>query len=146
MNFTKPKSEHKRNCFYSFTPVLNIVLASQMHHPLEKGLRSVTQTLKEKHLGQKSWPAGFLSQFWGQHAQNMSAVEINATRMEREEFFSPSDSVHLGTFTLAETRPEGLAKKRVGQQEQRIVVAADACGLDTHGPLCVRSRTVKRPN
>lgn len=66
--------------------------------------------------------------------------------MERETFFSLSDSVHLGTFTLGETRPEGLAKKRVGQQERRIAVVADACGLDTHGPLCVHSRAIKRPN
>lgn len=66
----------------------------------------------------------------------------------KRDFFSLSLTVHLGTFTLGETRPEGLAnkKKRAGQQEWRVAVAAGACGLDTHGPLCVRSRTVKRPN
>lgn len=57
--------------------------------------------------------------------------------MERENnFFFPFLTVHLDAFALGETRPEGLAnththKKRVGQQEQRIAVAAL-----THMALC----------
>lgn len=82
----------------------------------------------------------------GQRAQNMSVVEINATRMEREKFFL---SLSLSIWALSHWAKQGQrdsTKKTVGQHEERIAVAADACGLDTHGPLCVRSRTVKRPN
>lgn len=65
----------------------------------------------------------------GQPAQNMSVVEINATRMETEKFFL-SLSEHLGTFTLGKTRPEGLDEKNSGSTR----------GEDRCGGGCLRPR------
>lgn len=83
----------------------------------------------------------------GQRAQNMSVVEITQLEWKERSFFSLSLSLSIWALShWAKQGQRDSTKKTVGQHEERIAVAADACGLDTHGPLCVRSRAVKRPN
>lgn len=105
---------------------------------------------KKKYLGWKSWPDGLLSQFFGAAGPTSSKHERGGNKRNqngKREVFSLSLSLSIWALShWAKQGQRDSTKKTVGQHEERIAVAADACGLDTHGPLCVRSRTVKRPN